>query len=190
MEGTFSKIVNPSPIHNPKPVWDTWAPRDKPPPNNSNKPHGSFDVASHCNKLLFPSDEGIINNRIAAIIATPASWSSIPKLSLINLLEIQNTIAKKKSADTFISSLDKEPNSSYISCNFILVSNDEEKEVGNIYFVRIIHANTSITEATGTPIFIQSKKLISTPNWLFINWTNTILGAVPIIVDIPPIVAA
>ena len=114
----------------------------------------------------------------------------MPKLSLINLLDIQNTIARKNNAETFISSLDKTPNSSYIPCNFIFVSTDEEKDVGKIYLVRITQANTSITEATGTPIFIQSKKLISTPNWLFINWTNTILGAVPIIVDIPPIVAA
>ena len=37
-------------------------------------------------------------------------------------------------------------------------------EEGKVYFVRIIHAKNNITEATGTPIFIQSKKLISIPN--------------------------
>ena len=105
-----------------------------------------------------------MNNKIAAIIATPASWSSIPKFSLIALLVIQNAIARKNSIETFISSFVKGPNSSYIPLSFIFVSLDSEKDVGNVYFVRIIHAKNNITEATGTPIFIQSKKLISIPN--------------------------
>ena len=77
---------------------------------------------------------------------------------------IQNAIARKNNIETFISSFVKGPNSSYIPLSFIFVSLDSEKDVGNVYFVRIIHAKNNITEATGTPIFIQSKKLISIPN--------------------------
>ena len=135
-------------------------------------------------------EDGTINNNIDTIIATPASSIPIPVVSLIKRLLIQARTANPKITAIFISSLVKGPRSSSILFKFSLVSEDDSKFVGNIILVRIIQAESSITIATGTPSFIQLKKSISTPYCSSIKPTNTKFGAVPIIVDIPPIVAA
>ena len=131
-----------------------------------------------------------MNSNIATIIATPASSNPIPKVSLIILLVIHAKTADPKMIEIFISSFVNGPRSLSICVNFDLVSGVAIKLVGKINFVRINQAEINITKATGTPNFIQVKKSILIPYCTSIKVTKTRFGAVPIIVDIPPIVAA
>ena len=124
------------------------------------------------------------------MIATPASSNPIPKVSLITLLVIHAKTADPKIIEIFISSFDSGPRSFNICVNLDLVSAVAMMVVGKINLVRINHAEINITKATGTPNFIQLKKSISIPYCSLIKVTKTRFGAVPIMVDIPPIVAA
>ena len=72
----------------------------------------------------------------------------------------------------------------------LLASDVAIKFIGNTYFVNKIHAPYNIILARGTPKIIQSNIDISTPYVSCMKALNTIFGAVPINVDIPPIVAA
>ena len=188
---TFCRTVKPCPIHIPRPELETWAAKDSPPPNKINKPHGNLVVLSHSIKSEFLFEEdGIINNKIATIIAMPASSRPMPKKSLTTRLVIHAMTANPNINEIFISSLVNGPRSSSICDNFDLVSTVAIKLVGKTNFVRINQAEINITKATGTPSFIQLKKSISIPYCSLIKVTKTRFGAVPIMVDIPPMVAA
>ena len=112
------------------------------------------------------------------------------KKSLTTRLIIPTIKANQKINEIFMSALVNRPRSSSICDNFDLVSPVAIKLVGKTNFVRINQAEINITKATGTPSFIQLKKSISIPYCSLIKVTKTRFGAVPIMVDIPPMVAA
>ena len=189
--GTVLRTSKLLPIHIPSPLELIWAASDKPPPNKINKPHGKSLDLSHCRRSPFLEADGVIKINIAAIIAIPASVKPERKSILLSKVLVTHAkTANPKIIEILFSSFVKEPISTSIVFNSFLASLDAIKCIGKIYFVKIIHAANSIMAAKGTPNIIQSNIEISTPYVSCINALNTILGAVPIKVDIPPIVAA
>ena len=71
--GTVLRILNPSPIQTPSPLEFIWAAIDNPPPKRINRPQGNLSDWLQSSNSPFEELDGIINNKIADIIAIPAS---------------------------------------------------------------------------------------------------------------------
>ena len=155
------------PIHTAKPVAWTALARLKPPPNRTSNPHGTFSCASfHSRSAPFFSllPLGSRNRNRAEIIAIPASDRPLRNDKLSNtVLNIHAMAVKKKTINTFSSGPFRVPNSSFIEDNKSVVSFDVSKFTLKIIFVRISQLQGSMTALKGTPTFIQSTKLISSP---------------------------
>ena len=72
---SISKL-NDVPSHCPKPELLIELAKERPPPNKSKSPQGSFFVSSHSKRLLFLLSDGKINKIIATKMAIPASVST------------------------------------------------------------------------------------------------------------------
>lgn len=71
--GTVLSTLKPSPIQMPRPLEFIWAAIDKPPPNKINNPHGNLSESLQSKSSPLFEVDGIINKRMAEIIAMPAS---------------------------------------------------------------------------------------------------------------------
>ena len=65
--------LKPSPIQMPRPLEFIWAAIDKPPPNKINNPNGNLSESPQSKSYPLFEVDGIINKRMAEIIAIPAS---------------------------------------------------------------------------------------------------------------------
>ena len=189
--GTELNINKLLPIQIPSPLELIWAASERPPPNKIKRPQGkSFDL-SHWSRSPFFDAEGVIKINIAAIIAIPASVNPDKNSILLsNVLKTQANTAIPKITEILFSSFEKSPIFISIVFSSFLASVEAVKLIGNTYLVNRIHALINIILASGTPNIIQSNIDISTPYVSCIKALKTIFGAVPIRVDIPPIVAA
>ena len=154
------------PIHVANPDEFITVARDKPPPININAPQGIFwATCQSINLFLLGLLEGIINKKIAAIIAIVESFSAPAGITPSNaveshFLDIHKEAVIINTIPTIISSCEIFPNSlilSFITLSFIDVFEPKGKHK-NVSIIQVI--GRSIIEV-GNPIFNQSTKFIS-----------------------------